>query len=558
MAPNSPILGSQARQNIVGGGGNIYQGAGGAGAIPVMGQPFATMDDIRRIEESVNNSTNQTVESLNILSQGFQGLETQILQLSLGINGIVPLIQQDTDEQRRILLEQQDRERVLAEAKVRRGKEDQIESKISSSFDRAARPLTRRVRGLFDRVSEAILYLMGGWLAVNVSKLLEAQENENVNLIADIKRRLADGSKNFLNSLILLGGGVAKSIGTVLGISKNIVGFIFKRPFDAIKNFFGIATDAAKKRKSAGGFGTFVSSVAEIVDGLLTGRPENLAEGAVGLASFIPGPVGKAAKVIFWGKQIMDLGSAFLGSPDGNDRSSQSNNGNTNTSEPAQSSNPTMTGNNTNTENTKVEANTANANFSEAGESTETQTVTLNEEQLANYNKALQFKDNPLAKGRIAEEFNKMSPENQQLFRDYAAQQGDDFSNVIPPAPAQVQPMSAIMADKATENLQVGETNAEVQQIAQEEIDFVARSNNPQVSANSENVQAPPPKLQEPAQLSEPAPQIIPMNSGGGTQQPMINIPEQKKPMTDVPKIASSNPENFYTLYSLHSYNVVV
>lgn len=545
MAPNSPILGSQARQNIVGGGGNIYQGAGGAGAIPVMGQPFATIDDIRRIEESVNNSTNQTVESLNILSQGFQGLETQILQLSLGINGIVPLIQQDTDEQRRILLEQQDRERVLAEAKVRSGKEDQIESKISSSFDRAARPLTRRVRGLFDRISEAILYLMGGWLAVNVSKLLEAQENENVNLIADIKRRLADGSKNFLNSLILLGGGISKSIATVLGIAKSVGGFIFKRPFDAIKNFFGMATETVKRKpKAAGGFGTFVSSVAEIVDGLLTNRPENLAEGAVGLASFIPGPVGKAAKVIFWGKQIMDLGSAFLGSPDNK--------------QPTQSSNPTMTGNNTTTENTKVEANTANANFSEAGESTETQTVTLNEEQLANYNKALQFKDNPLAKGRIAEEFNKMSPENQQLFRDYAAQQGDDFSNVIPPAVAQVEPKSGIMTNKATENLQVGETNAEVQQIAQEEINFVAKSNNAQVSANSENVQAPPPKLQEPAQLSEPAPQIIPMNSGGGTQQPMVNIPEQKDPMTNVPKIASSNPENFYTLYSLHSYNVVV
>lgn len=545
MAPNSPILGSQARQNIVGGGGNIYQGAGGAGAIPVMGQPFATIDDIRRIEESVNNSTNQTVESLNILSQGFQGLETQILQLSLGINGIVPLIQQDTDEQRRILLEQQDRERVLAEAKVRSGKEDQIESKISSSFDRAARPLTRRVRGLFDRISEAILYLMGGWLAVNVSKLLEAQENENVNLIADIKRRLADGSKNFLNSLILLGGGISKSIATVLGIAKSVGGFIFKRTFDAIKNFFGMATETVKRKpKAAGGFGTFVSSVAEIVDGLLTNRPENLAEGAVGLASFIPGPVGKAAKVIFWGKQIMDLGSAFLGSPDNK--------------QPTQSSNPTMTGNNTTTENTKVEANTANANFSEAGESTETQTVTLNEEQLANYNKALQFKDNPLAKGRIAEEFNKMSPENQQLFRDYAAQQGDDFSNVIPPAVAQVEPKSGIMTNKATENLQVGETNAEVQQIAQEEINFVAKSNNAQVSANSENVQAPPPKLQEPAQLSEPAPQIIPMNSGGGTQQPMVNIPEQKDPMTNVPKIASSNPENFYTLYSLHSYNVVV
>ena len=474
-------------------------------------------------------------------------------------------------------MEQQERERVLAEANVRSGKEDQIESKVSSAFDKAARPLTVKVRGLFDRISQAIMYLMGGWLAVNVSKLLEAQENENVNLIADIKRRLADGSKNFLNSLIILGGGITKSIAAVLGIAKSVGAFIFKRPFDAIRNFFGMATDAVKRKpKVAGGFGTFVSSVAEIVDGLLTGRPENIAEGGVGLASFIPGPAGQAAKVIFWGKQIMDLGSAFLGSPDGNDESSQSNNENATTSEPKKSSNPTMTGNNTSTENTKVEANTANANFKEAGEGTETQTVSLNEEQLANYNKALQFKDNPLAKGRIAEEFNKMSPENQQLFRDYAAQQGDDFSNVIPPAPtsspvsspepttttgdaSSVEPKETITGAKVGDVV----TDPEIKSMIEEE-KYIGRtgelpdSMKTSIASNPESMQAPPQKVGELPKLSEPAPQIVPMNSGGGTQQPMVNIPEQKDPMTNVPKIASSNPENFYTLYSLHSYNVVV
>ena len=55
--------------------------------------------------------------------------------------------------------------------------------------------------------------------------------------------------------------------------------------------------------------------------------------------------------------------------------------------------------------------------------------------------------------------------------------------------------------------------------------------------------------------LPDPKPTIITNNSKTSSPSP---ITDSDKSMTKVPMIASSNPENFYSLYSLHAYNVVV
>ena len=82
--------------------------------------------------------------------------------------------------------------------------------------------------------------------------------------------------------------------------------------------------------------------------------------------------------------------------------------------------------------------------------------------------------------------------------------------------------------------------------------------NAPPVVASSENVQAPPKEVTPLPELKEPPVQVVSMNSGG-SQSPMpVSIPGSDESITDIPLISSSNPENFYTLYSLHSYNVVV
>jgi hypothetical protein len=57
------------------------------------------------------------------------------------------------------------------------------------------------------------------------------------------------------------------------------------------------------------------------------------------------------------------------------------------------------------------------------------------------------------------------------------------------------------------------------------------------------------------APLPEPAPNIIMTRTS--SQQQNAPIPTTGGPANDVPAISSSNPENFYTLYSQVHYNVV-
>jgi hypothetical protein len=54
----------------------------------------------------------------------------------------------------------------------------------------------------------------------------------------------------------------------------------------------------------------------------------------------------------------------------------------------------------------------------------------------------------------------------------------------------------------------------------------------------------------------EPKPDIIYTTTGN--QQQGVAQDQQSGPITDVPLISSSNPDNFYTLYSQLNYNVVM
>jgi hypothetical protein len=55
----------------------------------------------------------------------------------------------------------------------------------------------------------------------------------------------------------------------------------------------------------------------------------------------------------------------------------------------------------------------------------------LNQQQQDLYKQAYQNRNNPFAKGRIKSEFSKLTPDQQQAFRDYAKEQGHDWGNLI-------------------------------------------------------------------------------------------------------------------------------
>ena len=79
----------------------------------------------------------------------------------------------------------------------------------------------------------------------------------------------------------------------------------------------------------------------------------------------------------------------------------------------------------------------------------------------------------------------------------------------------------------------------------------------PLITADSQNLITSKEPKTLPVKNKRP-PQIIPLNTSGGMNAPAAPaVSTPNKTITDVPYINTSNPDNFYTLYSNQTFNVV-
>ena len=565
MAPNNPLLSSsplnqQSRQGIVGSGGAGFQGVGASAAGFVTPQSTVSAEDIRTLQV-----TEQNQEILNGINFALNGVRQDINSLNNGLVEISTLIQNDAASEQRFLLNEQERERILSEQEVRTGKESVIEKKIDSAFSSAASRVSTKVRSLFDRVGQAILYLFGGWIANKYAELLEAEGKDNVDLVQQIKLQIAEGSKSFLNSFILLGGGFSKVISKILSLGKNIGSFLLKKPFEALWNlgssitsrFTGNNTPPPSTPggpkpqgpksggpKISGGFGTALSAGAEALTG-------NFVEAGLGAASFIPGWPGKIAKAAFWGEQVLDMfGMGFLGNESEKPKKESE--------EPAMMAKPSPAGGEVKVEanptkpdtaggEVKVEANPAKADFKELKEDDKEESSSSTPSTI---NTSALFNKDDSEKGTI------FGFDTKSLFSSSSSDSSQSSTEK-----ASVEPQEKALPNVGASEQSSPEMNTQEDPDSSDAARYIEAEKNinaPPVVASSENVQAPPKEVNPLPELKEPPVQVVSMNSGG-SQSPMpVSIPGSNESITDIPLISSSNPENFYTLYSLHSYNVVV
>jgi hypothetical protein len=135
-----------------------------------------------------------------------------------------------------------------------------------------------------------------------------------------------------------------------------------------------------------------------------------------------------------------------------------------------------------------------------------------------NFQAAWDNRNRGYARGRIESAWNNMSVEQQQQAKIWANTKGYDWTEMkLTEKPPTVQP----------------------------------------VPLPSAQVQPLPKPTQNVGELSEPAPNVVMMPSGQSNNQ-QSSISQAPTNGTDTPLISSSNPDNFYVLYSQLNYNVVM
>ena len=592
MASQSPIVASDQSS-----------GGGGVGAL----QFKSTIVSLRKSLEGQESRNIQQTQEISALRGTVDALRTETATLSNGLTSISNLIQQDSALEKQQNAQEAERERRLLETKIRMGKESQLEQKITNSLARPVQALQQKVTNIFGGIVEALKILFAGWLTNQLIETLKAASEGNKEKLEEIKNTVLKGIGDVVKIFAVISKGFNLVIKSVTGLAGRIGGLVLKlakAPLNLIRaglqtvpglktifpkgpnirtpspsggkgpGIFGVAwttVEAFMNTKNgeyvdavmaiAGTFGPFrlvkglmaagflADNIAEVFGGNIFGKNPNYEKQAKEIKTEAEkqkkeeNPPASTSKTAAKVEPAAKAQTSLMG--DKKDEKSETDPKNMTpgpipgSAEIKPTSDSTATASSpktsmmsdtkkqdtTSTPKTSLVADmksaepksTSTPQTSMMGKTTTAALPPPSPEMEKNFELAWKNKDRPFARGRIESAWNGMSVEQQQQAEAWARSKGYGWNEMkltqkSPVVPAEV-------------------TAAKMQPL----------------SKSSQNV----------GELAEPKTSVI-MAPAAQNQPQKSSSPSLPTNGTNVPLISSSNPDNFYVLYSQLNYNVVV
>ena len=501
----------------------------------------------RRRELDLQN-TNVIREQENVLigfNSNIQALRSDIGKLGTGLANIALLLQQDGVEEQSRLRADQEKQRRLAERQVRIGKESDIEEKIQSALVAPVQRLVPQVNDVFGKIGQALTILFGGWLTNQVIQAIKASEEGNTKLFNDIKF-------NILKNLAIVGGGLlAVKTGfslvknTIAKVASGLTRLLIAKPLALAAGLLRIpgmgsggkppATTGPKSGGILGGVGKFVTFLSTLMN-LKNKEFTDATLSALSFAARAPGPlgaIGKIAGIAFtadeiaeaFGKNIFDDESLNKKVDEIAKVFKKENKTDTSTAspKPVPSSTPPAP------PQPMVQPKTPMM----GEQKQEAATPTPSPERVSQFEQAWQYRNNPLARGRIEGAWDKMSDEERRQAKEWAKSKGYNWNEM------KLKESSSMMSQTQTTPQSMKESAVPAQM------------------STPAQVAALPKEPVKVGQLPEPKPSLTMIKTSNNANQQQ-NVPVTSGALSDVPLINSANPDNFYVLYSQLTYNVVI
>ena len=554
-----------------GAGGGIPGGGGGGGGTPTI-QPQSNLINVEKnLQVQIAQNVQQTQE-ISALRSAIDSLRTETTTLNQGLVSITNLIQQDSALEKQQAVEKAENERKLVETNVRLGKESQLEQNITNSLVTPVQVLQQKVGNIFARIGEALTTLFFGWLTNQGIEALKAASEGNKEKLEEIKDNVLKTIGFGVAGIGAIKIGFDLIIKTITGITGKIGGLVLKlalAPLKVLRSalqgapligglFGGPKPPGGAKPPGGGGMlggaKNFIKGLAgpllagtaltglDIAQGEDPGRAiAGAASGMVtsslafaggslipipgtgvvaGALAYEPGAnFGKDMYDKFFGKKTTSPTAkptepppTIMAPAEADAKISSS------TVEPQ---NPILP--------TSAEVQPQNPILPTSVSQTsavppvevQPQTPAIpppSPEMVKNFEMAWKYKDNSMFRGRIESAWNNMTVEQQQQAKIWANTKGYDWTEMkLVEKPPAVQTVPIPLAQ----------------------------------------VQPLPKPTQNVGELTEPAPNVVMMPSSQSNNQ-QSSISQAPTNGTDTPLISSSNPDNFYVLYSQLNYNVVM
>jgi len=553
-----------------------------AGSASVSGQTIRgsnLLGSVAPSETEIKNlqTLQQNQASLVEVQSGIFGIRQDINQLNTGLISIATLLQQDATNEERILRAQQESERRLAEEQVRIGKESDIERKIQSAIVAPVAELAPKVQNLFGNVLQSLGYLFGGWLTNQVIEYIKEEGEGNNERLGEIKN-------NIIKNLVIAGGallavklGISALSRSLFGITAQVAKLLGKTvaaPFNVIKNIVAppqIKPPSGTKppggtKPFGGGFGGAIKSMTSGAGNFIKGLAAPLLVGSAmtgldiasgedpsrAVAGATTGMIGSAAAFAA-GSLLPIPGSGVVSSAIAYNPSAEFGKGIYDKFFGKEQAQP------------QLEAKPSQSLSKEQPqpEAKPTQPLVLP----------------PNAESLATQKTEALKPSPQQEMVKEPKINFPDYSNTFNLSADNTFVSANINPEKQSEN-EIKPNQSMLPQSKELSFDassmfkpessnnFLESYNNLKAEESISNkttpiqptqIQSIPIQTPKVGELPEPKPNVIYASSGSSQQQgAQMNQTPSNGPLTDVPLIRSSNPDNFYTLYSYSCYNVVI
>jgi hypothetical protein len=530
-------------------------------------QPQAGLVNIERNLEAQKEQNVKQTQEISGLRTTVEALRTETATLNNGIGSVSNLIQQDAAVEKQQEQQEAVRESRLLETKVRMGKESQLEQSITNALAAPVQALQPKISNIFDRIGSALFTLFAGWLTNQGIEALKASAEGNKTELEKIRDRVLNAFGDVIKIFAVIQKGFGLIIGTITTLAGRIAGFVTKlalapikaltnvlRGAPALTNLFGGPKKPGGGVRGPGLIGGLFSSV----EAFMNFRNGENVDGIMNAALLLPTPpIVKG--LLMAGVAADTIAEVFGGNLFGKDPNYERKAKEIKAEAEKQKKEQNPKEKSTSTTSTAEVAPVANPQTPLMGDKkddkSETDPKNMTPGPVPGSAKIEPTSDASAAPAAASTTASTTASSPMTSM----APQASELSLNNPPGalvPGQ-RPDKALTSEQFKAATQARE-EAKVQGLSGKESEiYVANAAMNAGTPSTASISSPDLK-QTPnvGALPEPSPNVIMAGGQGGSQQ--SPTPQAPSAGSDTPIINSSNPDNFYVLYSQLNYNVVI
>jgi hypothetical protein len=472
---------------------------GGGGGETGRGGAIVVRPQTSLVDKAQDLQIQTAQQSVVGLQEQIQRVRVEVLNINTGLNNLAQQIANDSALEQRENLTKIENERKLNEKKVRIGRERELENRIANALLKPVVAIQQKLEPLFNRIMNALGFMFLGWLTNQGIEALKANAEGNKTKLEEIFRSVTNGVIVAARGFIF----VNRVFGSITKIIFSVTRGIVRLTSGLISGLFrGIATLG---RMVAGGIkslftGGKVAATTTKVASTATKTGIKSTAGKLPLLSLATGAIFGTGRLLQGDTTgaLMEYGSGLASTLPGWGTAASF----------------------------SIDAAIIARDFGA-------------------------FKGTPLEKNQPKTP--KPTPSKSGAYSETPAPSP-------PPKKPSVQPATPMAPESPTFNFSVDTTNMSAPEPLSPQANITQNQVGENIAQPTNVVQAQIsiPQITTPnvGALIEPAPNVIMTSSGGAGNQPQPA--QQVEPAGDTPLIQSSNPENFYSLYSQLNYNVVM